>query len=544
MKIDEEPAEAQTILINLLLKSAEMISALQAENDTLHNVIEILPGNVYWKSVQGKFLGCNNNMAKVAGFQSPKDLIGKYTYELFEKNLAASVKQNDDEVILLGKELNYEEKGVNIDNQPAVYLSKKIPLHHSSGELIGTLGLSFDITERKQMEEELKIAKEKAEVSNRAKSQFVAAVNHELRTPLASIIGLIDLLKEENMQTQESKKIIDSIENSAQHLLNLVNDVLDFSKLETGKQDLKITTVNLPTLLSEVYDLLNPLAKNKNLLFVLDIDNNLPTELLTDARILRHILINLASNAIKYTEIGQVTIQVQSLKQTEKHIQLKISIMDSGLGIPADKLDMIFKPFQQLTESQTRQSSRNGTGLGLTIVKKLAEAIEATLHVESQWGRGSTFSVTAEFAIPHEKTLDSLQIPFSHPRKKSIHKPRVLIVEDDPIIQYIHKKLLTHLASHVDVVSSATEAINILNHHHDIIFSDSSLPDISGCELIRTIRQKTSFKGPIIIISAFLDKTEEVECFKAGANDFVSKPISQAKFKELLNHHCFICETT
>jgi signal transduction histidine kinase len=440
----------------------------------------------------------------------------------------------------LGKEHNFEEKGVNIDNQPAVYLSKKIPLHNFSGKVIGTLGLSFDITERKQMEEELKIAKEKAEISNRVKSQFVAAVNHELRTPLASIIGLVDLLKEEGVHTEESKKIIDSIESSAQHLLNLVNDVLDFSKLETGKQDLQITTINLPAVLSEAYDLLNPLAKNKNLTFLLDIENNLPTSLLTDARILRHIIINLASNAIKFTEKGQVTIHVQHLKQFDKQIQLKISITDTGFGIPADKLNVIFKPFQQLKEANVRQSSRNGTGLGLTIVKKLAEAIDATLEVESQLGKGSTFSLTATFAIPDEKNLD--EQPLSLPLRKSIHKPRVLIVEDDPIIQYIHKKLLTNLASEVDVASTATEAMKILNHHHDIIFSDNSLPDISGQELIKTIRQTTSFNCPIVIISAFLDKAEETACLHVGANDFVSKPISLAKFKELLSQHCYIGE--
>src|SRR5579872_4099386 len=537
MKIDEEPTLSQTILLNLLFESVTMISALQIENDTLQNIIDVLPGNVYWKSVEGKFLGCNKNMAKIAAFQSHKNLIGKYTFELFGKTLSESVEQNDNEVIASGKEQSYEEKGLSIDNQPAVYLSKKIPLHNSSGELIGTLGLSFDITERKQMEEELKIAKEKAEISNRVKSQFVAAVNHELRTPLASIIGLVDLLKEENLQTQESKKIIDSIENNAQHLLNLVNDVLDFSKLETGKQDLQITTINLPVLLSEVYDLFNPLAKNKNLTFMLEMDSHLPT-LLSDIRILRHILINLASNAIKYTEKGRVTIQVQPLKQTEKHIQLKISITDSGSGIPADKLDMIFKPFQQLREFHVHQSSRNGTGLGLTIVKKLAEAINATLEVESQLGKGSTFSLIAEFALSDEKTQRS------HSRKKNHHKPHVLIVEDDPTIQYIHKKLLTHLTTQVDVASNAAEAMKILNHHHEIIFLDSSLPGMSGYELIKMIRQTTSFDCPIVIISAFLDEAEKIACLQAGANDFVSKPISQAKFKELLDRHCYTYETS
>lgn len=539
---DEEAQKNQNILFDLLFKSVEIISLLQQENDTLRNIIDVLPGNVYWKNLQGKFLGCNNNTVKISGLNSSSDLIGKSISDLFDEKIAALAIQNDKEVIQSGKEHNYEEIGPNTDNQLTTYLSKKMPLRNSAGEIIGTIGVSFDISERKKMEEELIIAKKKAEISNRAKSQFVAAVNHELRTPLASIIGLIDLLKEEPLQGQESKKIISSIENSAQHLLNLVNDVLDFSRLETDKQPLQIAPFNFYAVFSEVYDLLEPLAKNKNLSLLRDIPTNLPPFLLSDARILRHILINLASNAIKYTEKGQVVIKVDTLKQDNKHIQLKISISDTGSGIPADKLKIIFKPFHQLTDANLRQSSRNGAGLGLTIVKKLAEIIKSTLHVESELGKGSTFSFTMECAIPDENTIDKNLLQRNQSRKKPIDALRVLVIEDDPIIQYIHKKLLSNLQCQVDTAENASEAIKLLDNQYDIIFSDSSLPDISGHELIKQIR-KSSSDCPIVVISAFLDKDAEAACQKAGANDFVSKPISLLQFKELLNRHCYVAET-
>lgn len=529
-------------LWDLFLKSLETNTVLQAQNDTLNTIIELMPGNVYWKNREGVILGCNNNMAKVSGLQSPKDLIGKTVLELFGETLAKSVEQNDEKVYALGKEYSHEEPGISIDNEPAVYISKKIPLYNNSGKITGTLGVSVDITDRKRMEQELIIAKEKAEISNRVKSQFVAAVNHELRTPLASIIGLVNLFKNEKLVENENKKIIVSIENCAQHLLNLVNDVLDFSKLETGRQEIKITPVNFKKLLSELNDLLNPLATNKNLPLIIDIDEELPPLLLTDIRILRHILINLISNAIKYTEKGQVTVQIKLLKQVQDQVQVKFSICDTGIGIPEEKLNLIFKPFQQLNTSNVRSSSRNGTGLGLTIVKKLAEAINATLEVESQLGQGSIFSLTADFTIPDEKTIRAYQkkLPKFHAHPET--KKRVLVVEDDLIIQYIHEKLLKNLGCEVDVVSSANDAFKILTNHHDIIFLDMSLPDLTGYDLIKKIRQTTSINCPIVIISAFLDKDEETACLEAGANDFVSKPISQAKFEELLARHCCASE--
>lgn len=509
------------------------LAALRAEIDTLHRIIELLPGNVYWKDKQGKFLGVNNNVAKIAGLQSPSDLIGKTTLDLFPGEIGRLAHLNDQEVLATGIEHSFEEIGPNTKNQPAIYLSKKMPFYNSSGEIMGTLGIALDISERKKMEEELKIAKEKAEASNRVKSQFVAAVNHELRTPLASIIGLVDLLKDEVVQTAESKKIIDSIENCAQHLLSLVNDVLDFSKIETGKHRLIITPIYFEKLISEVCMLMEPLANNKNLALTLEIDPTMPACLLSDARILRHILLNLIGNAIKYTEKGQITIKVAVLKQNKQHAQLKVSILDTGTGIPAEHYNLLFKPFQQLADPKARPSSRNGTGLGLSIVKKLAEMIDATINVESELGKGSIFSFSAKFAIQNEKITANCTAPLVRN-----HQLRVLVVEDDPIIQYIHKKLLVNLDCQVDVVPDAEQALRILNVHHDIIFLDLNMPTLNGHDLIKIIRDTTSINCPIVIISAFIDKDEEIACMQAGANDFVRKPISQAKLKELLMRHC------
>lgn len=515
-----------------------IISALREENDTLHKIIELLPGNVYWKNIKGEVLGCNKNMIRIAG----DDIIGKSTTQLFGEENGAAVQLVDEKVMRDGKEHTLEEHGLNDDNQPAIYLSKKLPLYNSQGEITGTMGISFDITERKKMEEELKIAKEKAEISNRVKSQFVAAVNHELRTPLASILGLVDILKGDELTDRDIPRIMSSIESSAQHLLNLVDDVLDFSKLESGKQYLQITPINFRTLLSEIQDLLYPLVKTKDLALNMVIDQNLPPFLQSDVRVLRHILINLINNGIKYTTEGEVTVRVHVLKQNDNEAHLKISITDTGMGIPEDKLDVIFKPFHQLNNTRVRSSSRNGAGLGLTIVKKLAQAIEGTLDVESTLGKGSTFSLTATFTVSDEKIMSPHRKLTPEIQRTIAREPIVLIVEDDPIIQYIHRKLLKNLGCIIDTVANSADAMRILNDTHDLILLDMSLPDGSGYDLIKKIRETTSFNCPIVVISAFIEKEEEAACLEAGASDSITKPLSQAKLKELLARYCPISE--
>ncbi|HSW93848.1 MAG TPA: ATP-binding protein [Gammaproteobacteria bacterium] len=517
-------------------ENSDIISALREENDTLHRIIELLPGNVYWKDTEGKFLGCNKNMAYVAGVESPDDITGKTTVQLFGEKLGNPVNQIDNQVMREGKEHTIEEQGVTSNNQPAIYLSKKLPVYNKQGKILGTMGVSFDITDRKRMEKELKIAKEIAEASERAKSRFVATVNHELRTPLASILGLVDLLKEGDLNDRDLEKTTTSIEKSTQYLLNLVNDVLDFSKLETGKYTLQLGPVNFSHLLRDLRDMFRPLIRNRDIVLRLETDKNLPNFLLGDEHILRHVLLNFVSNAVKYTKKGRVTIKTQMLQQTEKYVRLKISIKDTGIGIPEDKLDEIFQPFQQLNDTW---ASRNGTGLGLTIVKKLIETMGATMEVESKPGKGSTFSFTMDYPFPDENYPIIEKKPLPNVNREMTRQPIVLVIEDDPIIQFIHRKLLINIGCVVDMVDNAADALRILNETHEMIFLDLSLPDIRGPALIKKIRETTPYTCPIVIISAFIDKEEEIACMKAGAIESITKPVSQAKLRELILQHCY-----
>lgn len=522
----------------LLQDKENEIARLETENNRLRNIISLMPGNVFWKDRQGRFLGCNNNVAQLLNL-SPQDFVGKTALDLFDDKITSAMNASDEKVYTTGNELSIEEVGINIHKQPAIYLTKKIPLLFKDGKPIEILGVSFDITERIQMENDLKIAKENAEASNHAKSQFLAVINHELSTPLSCIIGLIDLLKQGSLPLDEQNTIVDSIQNCSQHLLSLVNEVLDFSRLEKEEYNLHLTSVHLPHVINEVHSFLSLLAKQKGLNLNIELDPTLQKTLITDPRILRQILINLVNNAIKFTETGSITIRTQVLQQQEQTTLLEIAVVDTGKGIPSDKLECIFEPFQQLENAYTRQSSRHGTGLGLTIVKKLAELLKTKISVKSQLGQGSTFSFISEFQTS-DIVISETEVPFETEEKQidiqkhSEKQPHILLLEDDPIIQYIHKKMLEQFECTVDVISHGLEAIPSANQY-DIIFVDLSLPDISGFEVIKLIRKEYPDNNmPIVALTVYTGKEEKQACLDAGANDFASKPITQARLKEIL----------
>jgi len=529
----------------LLQEKEKKITFLESENTLLHNVIAQVPGHVYWMNKEGTYLGCNNANAQFFGFSSPDGFIGKCHNDFFNPDIAKQLHKVDQGVIASGKEYYVEEESVDTNNHPAIYLTKKTPFTNHEGETIGVIGVSFDISDRKKMEHDLKIAKEKAEASDHAKSQFIAVMNHELNTPLASIIGLVDLLKNGNLPPSEEKNMLSTIKNCTQHLLNLVNQVLDFTRLEKGNSHVDKTFINLSSVIQEVYNLLYITAKNKGLELRVHFNQHINTSIFTDPHILLQILINLVNNAIKFTQKGHVTIQVNVNSQKAQTIMLELAVIDTGIGIPADKLESIFQPFHQLKDAYTRESSRNGTGLGLAIVKKLSEQLNIKINVSSKPGQGSIFSLMGEFKTCDDNTLTT---PVLTPSKKTsanktniktsdltiaAKKLRILLVEDDPVIQYIHRKMLERFQCHIEIVSNGHDAIKTENEY-DIVFVDISLPDISGFEVIKTLRNQKPPTLQIIALTVHTGKKEKQACIQAGANKFINKPITQAKLRKIL----------
>jgi PAS domain S-box-containing protein len=236
----------------------------------LKRIISLMPGNIYWKDAKGRYLGCNNNLAKALKLNSPEEIIGKTDKELIGDELAQLLEPINQEVMEKQKEIAVEEKGCDNDGNTVFYLTKKIPLLNEEGKVEGMLGISLDITERIQMEENLRISKEQAEVASQAKTQFLALASHELRIPLTGILGMASFLSEENITRNDQLEYIQHIQNSSTHLLSLINDILDFSKLEANKFGLVSIPVDLGKIIEETAAMLSVNAKNKGLALWID----------------------------------------------------------------------------------------------------------------------------------------------------------------------------------------------------------------------------------------------------------------------------------
>jgi two-component system aerobic respiration control sensor histidine kinase ArcB len=522
----------------------EIIEELKAEVESLRLIIAKTPGNIYWKKKDGSYLGCNNNVARVLGMLSPLDIVGKKDPEVIGHELSVKTQKIDAEVIETLQEQRIEEIGFDEHGKPAIYLTRKTPLFDSNGNVYGIFGISFDITERKQMEEKLKIAKKKAESANRAKSRFLATISHELRTPLASILGFANLLQQQDLEDKKKLEYADYILDSGSYLLSLINTLLDYNKLETNKFALNLSPINLKELIQNVIGMLEGSAKSKQIPLTLEYDDNVPQLIMSDGQTLRQILINLIGNAIKFTEIGYVGISVICLQTSEAANNLQVSITDTGIGIPHKEQKSIFKKFYQLGDVYTRSASLTGTGLGLSIVKKLVKLLGGKINVKSEPGKGSTFCFSAPFptvSSVYTTLLPSFEEPKKPARKtRALNKPQALLIEDNELIQIIHKHMLEELGCGVDISDSAAKTLEMLNNDYDILFVDIGLPDMAGFELIKKIRQQNNNQFasiPIIVLTGYSEEKETQQSLDAGADEVMIKPVNMKALKEILGRY-------
>lgn len=522
----------------------QLITTLQNEVDTLKSILYMMPGNVYWIDSDNKYMGCNYNVAKLLKLNTPDEVVGKINAEVLTGIMSDKVERVDTinrMVLSSGKAETLEEVGHTLDadgnNVTALYLTQKSPLYDKQNKIKGLLGVSLDITERKNMEEKLKIALQKADAANRAKSEFLALISHELRTPLTSILGFANFLAASTLDATQ-KKHVRFIANSGSYLLSLINNLLDYSRLEADKFELKNSPFNLKKLINSTLSMLSSSAKVKKISLKLDYDKNAPQQILADDRILQQILVNLIGNAIKFTEKGHVIVRVKPIKQQLKYIDLQIAVEDTGPGISDDDIKSIFKPFYQVENVYKRDSSQTGTGLGLAIVKKLTELMGCKIEVDSHLSKGSCFHFTGHFQrIPDRATSlkNANLLKKSKSRKK---RSRILLVEDNELIQLIHITMLKESGCHVDTSGTAKKALSMLKKKYDILFIDIGLPDIDGFELIKTIREQyTKEELPIIALTGFSGEDVHQHCLNAGACEVVTKPISKGIFEKLLEYY-------
>lgn len=496
----------------------------------------------------GKIKWVNEGFTKLTGY-TLEEIIDTHGELLRKGNETGLSRQADfyQSVIKEKKPVIYESKNFAKDGREYWVITTLTPVLSKDGGVERILAIESDITLRKKIEEELieanKIAKKSLKEANEAleelmrtrkeleelmkvKEQFLANMSHEIRTPMNAIVGFTSLLLKTKL-TAEQRQYINAVKTSGENLLVIINDILDFSKIQSGKFVFEQIEFRLSQVISTLTEMMLSKSTEKNIRLTTRVDKSIYDHLIGDPTRLNQIFLNLVGNAIKFTEKGEVKITVDLLSDQEDMVELKFSVIDTGIGIPKNKLMTIFEGFTQASNETTRKYG--GTGLGLTIVKQLIELQKGTISVESKEGEGSTFS----FILKYKKNLhpESKKRQIEEKEPESIPGLNILLVEDNLLNQILAKKVLTDWKWKVEVAENGVIALEKLsNNEFDLILMDIQMPEMDGYEATRRIR--STFKPPksdipIIAMTAHALAGEAEKCLSIGMDEYISKPFDK-----------------
>jgi len=507
---------------------------LQHERYLLASLMNHLPHAIYFKDSQSRFLRINRNLAESFRLADPADAIGRSDADFFFGEHADQARDDEAQIIRTGVPIiAKEEEELWPDGRTTWVASTKLPLYDESGAIVGTFGISYDITAMKQADAALRTAKEAAEAASQAKSTFLANMSHEIRTPLNAIIGMTELVLDTPLAPRQ-RDFLTSVHDSGEALLGLVNDLLDFSRIEAGKCVLEPVPFDLWQSLGDTLKSFAVRAHRQGLELAYQIQPDVPRYVVGDYNRLRQVLVNLLGNAIKFTEAGEVFLELRCDAPPGATADLHFVVADTGIGIPQEKQAAIFEMFEQVDSSLTRR--RGGTGLGLTIASRLVNVMNGRIWVESQPGKGSRFHVTL--------TLDVA--PAAPPRAAAVEPAqvrglRVLGVDDHATNRRILDETLRRWQVAVDVVSDAATALDRLRHAEEhppayqLLITDAHMPDCDGFGLVRQIRRESPLAPLKIIVFTSGGRAEDVSlCESLRVDAYLLKPVSQMELLETI----------
>lgn len=482
---------------------------LEQQSSFLRSFLDASPDLVFYRNEDKEFSGCNRAMELLTG-KSEKQLVHLKPADVYSPEAAAKVIETDEKVFRHNVSLTYEQWLDYPDGRKACFEIRKVPYYDRVGKRHGLMGFGRDITERKRYQDAL-------ERASRDKTTFISTISHELRTPLNGIVGLSRILLDTEL-TAEQEKYLKTIHVSAVTLGNIFNDIIDMDKMERRKVQLDNQPVDFTSFLADLENLSALQAQQKGLRFNLEPTLPLPHQVITDGTRLRQILWNLISNAVKFTQQGQVTVRVRYDEGDMLHFEVE----DSGIGIPQDELDKIFAMYYQVKDSHGGKPA-TGTGIGLAVSRRLAKNMGGDITVTSEQGKGSTFTLTIHAPSVAEEVDDAFD-------EDDMPLPalNVLLVEDIELNVIVARSVLEKLGNSVDVAMAGKAALEMFKPgEYDLVLLDIQLPDMTGLDISRELTKRYPREDlpPLVALTANVLKDKQ-EYLNAGMDDVLSKPLS------------------
>ncbi len=510
----------------------------------LQSIMDNVPAYVFLKDRRGLYTAVNKVYMQLLP-PEVSDPVGHHDSDFFPPRLAEKFKNEDSKVMEDGRIVTKTEPIPLRDGRTIHAAVRLVPVRNDRGLVTGMVGVAMDITKQKRIEREMQEAKEQAEETNKTKGEFLANMSHEIRTPMTAILGFAEQLRDSHLSVSDRQNYLAVIQRNGEHLLDLINDVLDLSKIEAGRMTVEKTPTNIPSILSDVASMMRIRAEDKEISFSVEYESELPETIETDPSRLRQALVNLAGNAVKFTETGSVRIAVEFLPERFNGAPaVEFRVMDTGIGIPKQKLRSLYEPFVQADASTSRKYG--GTGLGLAITRHIAELLDGDLSVASIEGKGSTFTLTIPTG-PLEG-VDMLDEPGEalngdrehaenpHGASKPLKGMKILLAEDGPDNQLLIKTVLKNKAgAHVEVAPNGIQALEKVKQAgaFDLILMDMQMPRMDGYQATRELRRR-GYKHPILALTAHAMEGDKQKSRAAGCDDHVSKPIRGSELIEAI----------